>query len=113
MHEMSLCQGLFGLIDKQKELDPFERVLKVVVEIGAFGHVEPAALRFAFDAISPQSIAENAEFEIIEVPARAWCMICSVSVALERRGDACPTCGGYQLIVEQGEELRLKELEVI
>ena len=40
-------------------------------------------------------------------------MDCSKTVAIGRRGDACPLCGSYQLIVQQGEEMRLKELEVI
>jgi hydrogenase nickel incorporation protein HypA/HybF len=40
-------------------------------------------------------------------------MDCSKLQTLGRRGDACPDCGGFTLIVEQGEELRLKELEVI
>jgi hydrogenase nickel incorporation protein HypA/HybF len=39
-------------------------------------------------------------------------MECSRSIEIAARGEGCPDCGGYQLIVEQGEELRLKELEV-
>jgi hydrogenase nickel incorporation protein HypA/HybF len=40
-------------------------------------------------------------------------MDCSQLVTIARRGEACPDCGSFILIVEQGEELRLKELEVI
>lgn len=113
MHEMALCQGIFDLMTQHQSKDGFERVHRVVLEVGALGHVEPEALRFAFDVLAPGTLADGATLELIEVPARAWCMNCSESIALERRGDACPSCGGYQLIVEQGEELRLKELEVV
>ena len=110
---MSLCQALFELMERQQRKDGFDRVRRVVVEVGVLGHVEPEALRFAFEALAPGSLAEGATLELVDVPARAWCMGCSESVDLERRGEPCPRCGGYQLIVEQGEELRLKELEVV
>jgi hydrogenase nickel incorporation protein HypA/HybF len=110
---MSLCQGLFELMESQQRQDGFQRVRRVVLEVGVLGHVEPEALRFAFDSLAPGSLADGATLELIDVPARAWCMGCSQSVDLDRRGDPCGQCGGYQLMVEQGEELRLKELEVV
>jgi hydrogenase nickel incorporation protein HypA/HybF len=33
-------------------------------------------------------------------------------VRVAQRFDACPDCGGYQLQVTGGDELRIKELEV-
>jgi hydrogenase nickel incorporation protein HypA/HybF len=39
-------------------------------------------------------------------------MPCSESVELSRLGDACPRCGSYQLQVTQGEEMRVKDIEV-
>lgn len=32
---------------------------------------------------------------------------------IDRRGDGCPLCGRHMLIVEQGDDMRLKELEVV
>jgi hydrogenase nickel incorporation protein HypA/HybF len=113
MHEVALCQGLVELILAQQRETPFEYVRRVIVEIGALGHVDPHALEFAFDVQAHDSPAADAVLEIREIPGRAWCMDCEASVSLARRGDGCPTCGGFTLIVEQGEELRLKELEVV
>ena len=39
-------------------------------------------------------------------------MPCGESVALDRLGEACPLCGGYQLQVTHGDEMRVKEIEV-
>ena len=58
-------------------------------------------------------IMKEDKLEIREVEGRAWCMDCSQRVSIGRRGDACPHCGGFGMIVEQGDELLLKELEVI
>jgi hydrogenase nickel incorporation protein HypA/HybF len=113
VHEVALCQGLVDIIRRQQESSGFRRVRRVVVEMGVLGHVDPHALEFAFESESRDSPAEGAVLEIREIEGRAWCMDCSKPVTLARRGEPCPDCGGFILIVEQGEELRLKELEVI
>ena len=86
---------------------------RVIVEVGVLGHVDPHALEFAFELAAQDSPAAGAELEILEIEGRAWCMDCSAAVTVTRRGDPCPGCGGFGMIVEQGDELRLKELEVL
>lgn len=113
MHEMALCQSMLDLIEQQRIAQNFARVQRVIVEVGVLGHVDPHALEFAFDVSARATSAENAELEIREIAGEAWCMNCSDLVSINTRGESCPTCGGYQLIVRQGEELRLKELEVV
>jgi len=113
MHEIALCNSLVDLIRDQQRQRGFRRVRRVIVEVGVLGHVDPHALDFAFDVEARNSPAEGAVLEIREIQGRAWCMDCSQLVTIARRGEACPHCGSFILIVEQGEELRLKELEVI
>ena len=113
MHEVALCQSLVDIICDQQREKGFARVQRVIVEVGALGHVDPHALAFAFDVQAQGSPAEGADLEIEEIAGKAWCMDCSKLVAVLRRGDPCPGCGGHGMIVEQGEELRLKELEVV
>jgi len=113
MHEMALCQGMLDIIDAKRVSEPFDRVRCITLEVGVLGNVDPRALRFAFDVSARGTTAEAARLDIVEVPGRAWCMDCSRGVSITARGDACPSCGGFMLIVEQGEELRLKTLEVV
>ncbi len=113
MHEMALCQGMVDLIAEQQRQLGFERVKRVIVEVGALGHVDPHALEFAFEVGARDSVAQDATLEIREIPGSGWCMDCCDTVEIPRRGEGCPNCGGYQLIVQQGEELKLKELEVL
>lgn len=113
MHEVSLCNSLVELIREQQQQRGFERVLKVFVDVGVLGHVDPQALQFAFDVVAPGSALDGALLVISEIAGKAWCMDCSRTVSILKRGDACPGCGGFGMIVEQGDELRLKELEVI
>ncbi len=113
MHEVALCHSMIDIIRDQQRERGFDRVRRVIVEVGALGHVDPHALEFAFDVEAKDSPAEGAVLDIREIAGRAWCMDCSAAVTVSRRGDPCPGCGGFGMIVEQGDELRLKELEVI
>ena len=112
MHEMSLCQSIRDAIEEQAESQEFTKVDRVKLEVGPLSGVEVEALRFGFDVVMRGSIVEGATLEIDEPPATAWCMMCAKAVPIEQRYDACPDCGGHQLQVTSGEELRIKELEV-
>lgn len=112
MHEMSLANGIVEILQREARAQGFERVTRLWVEVGELSHVEAEALAFCFSAVTAGTLAENAELTILPVSGLAWCMDCSESIDLSRRGDPCPKCGGYKLQVTGGEELRVKELEV-
>jgi hydrogenase nickel incorporation protein HypA/HybF len=113
MHEMSLCLGIMDLIEQQRRQQGFKQVTRVIVDLGMLGHVDPHALEFAFAAAAKDTAADSAILQINEIPGRGLCVDCRDKVVINMRGDACPGCGGYNLVLEQGEELKLKELEVL
>ncbi len=112
MHEMSICESILGLLRDQAQAQSFSKVKRVCLEIGPLSGVEIEALKFGFDVVMRDTLADGARLEIIETPGTAWCMPCGQNVAIEQRFDACPLCGSHQLQVTGGEELRIKELEV-
>lgn len=112
MHEMSICEGILQVIEEQASSQQFSRVKSVWLEIGPLAGVELDALRFGFDVVTRNSLADGAALEIIEMPGTAWCLECSKSVPIRQRFDACPDCGSFQLQITGGDELRIKELEV-
>ena len=112
MHEMSLCEGVLQILEDNARTQGFTRVRKVWLEIGGLAGVDPEAMRFSFDAVTRGTLADAAALEIVDVPARAWCMPCGKEIAVAQRYDACPNCGSHQLQVTAGDEMRVKELEV-
>ena len=112
MHEMSLCEGVLQLIEQHARTDGFEKVNIVRLEIGELAGVEIEAMRFSFDAVMRETIADRARLEIIELEGTAWCLPCERNVRVRRRFGECPECGGYQLQITGGDEMRIKELEV-
>jgi len=113
MHEMALCEGILQVIEAAAAREGFDRVTRVRLEIGRFAGVEPEALRFGFDVVMRGSVAEGAALEIEEAPGRAWCFDCEAAVALGHRLSACPDCGGERLAPAGGDEMRIRDLEVM
>lgn len=112
MHEMSLCESILGVIEKTAAAQNFHKVNRVRLEIGPLAGVEIEAMRFSFDAVTRGSLAEGAELEIIMPAVTAWCMNCAKPVEVTTRFDACPECGGFEVQVTGGDELRIKDMEV-
>jgi hydrogenase nickel incorporation protein HypA/HybF len=112
MHELALAEGVRDIVEATARRHDARRVSAVQLEIGALSHVDPHALRFCFDAAMRGSLAEGAELRIAATPGEGWCMQCSATVPLARIGDACPTCGGHQLVVSRGDAMRVVDIEI-
>jgi hydrogenase nickel incorporation protein HypA/HybF len=112
MHEMSLAEGVLQLIEDSAKTENFSRVKTVWLEIGQLAGVEVEAMRFCFDAVVRDSIAQDAKLEIIQTPGQAWCLHCAEVVNVQALYDACPNCGSHQVQVTGGNEMRVKELDV-
>lgn len=112
MHEMSLAEGVLGVVEDALRGEPAGsvQVRSVRLEIGELAAVEIEALRFSFDVVKRGSVADAAELDVITLPGQAWCMKCADTVPLAQRGDGCPRCGSHQLQVTGGDELRVKDI---
>jgi hydrogenase nickel incorporation protein HypA/HybF len=112
MHEASLAGGILKLVEDAARREGFRRVTGLRLEAGHLAGVEVRALRFALEAIAPGTVLQGAGIAIDEPEGQAWCLPCSATVALPRRGDACPLCGSYQLQPTGGTELRVVDMLV-
>src|SRR5512147_542461 len=63
MHEMSLAEGVLQIIEDAAQAQQFGRVTTVWLEIGQLAGVEVEAMRFCFDAVTRDTIADGAKLE--------------------------------------------------
>jgi len=113
MHEMSLCEGIRKVVDRAADRPDVTRVTRVRLEIGSFAGVEKPALEFAWQVVMRGSKAEGATLEIIDLPGRAMCFDCMHVVEIPERLSPCPRCGGGKLLPQGGDEMQIKDMEVI
>ena len=109
MHELGIAQEIVALVSERAG---GARVTRVVLEIGKLAAVLPDAVRFCFELCVEGTALAGASLEIIETPGLARCRECGGNVALERPFGRCE-CGGTDLEWLSGEQLKIKEFEVI
>ncbi|HEY4104912.1 MAG TPA: hydrogenase maturation nickel metallochaperone HypA [Polyangiaceae bacterium] len=109
MHELALTQDLVGLI---AENCAGRRVTRVVLEVGKLAAVVPDAFRFCFELCAEGTPAEGAALEIVELPGRGKCRDCERENQLDSVFDRC-ACGSLALEFLSGEQLQLREVEVV
>ena len=88
------------------------RVKKITLEAGELAGVDHSALRFGFDVTTRGTVAEGAMLEILTIEGQAMCNTCQKIMPLKHYYDPCPACGQFSLTVTQGDELRVKSMEV-
>ncbi len=113
MHELSLAESVIEIIEKAAQTQQFSCVRVIWLEVGSMAGVEPDALRFCFDAVARDTVAQGARLEIVEVPGAGTCYDCGNIHPVRRFPDACPACGAYAVHVSGGAGMRVKELDVV
>lgn len=112
MHELWICKNILEIVNQMMIDKNHSRVKKIYIEIGQLMAIEKSALIFSFEVLTQSTPVENADLVIIDIPARAVCESCRNHVSLNQYYDACRMCGSFSLKVIQGEELRVKSMEV-
>lgn len=109
MHELSLTQSI---VDACSERAAGARVARVTLEIGRLTCVTPEALRFCYALCAEGTSLEGSTLEILEIAGRARCRACAAEIDLDDLLQPCG-CGSYDLTCLAGEELLIKEMELI
>ncbi len=65
MHEVSLCESILRIIEKQAEKERFSRVVKVRVALGEQSCASEESLSFSFPFVVKNTIADGAVLEFI------------------------------------------------
>lgn len=109
MHELGITQNIVEIVAQQAQGLAVQRV---VLEIGQLSAILPDSIRFCFDVCCKGTVLETATLEIIEIPGLGKCRQCGSEIVLEQPYGICPHCNSLELDIVQGEELKIKEMEV-
>jgi hydrogenase nickel incorporation protein HypA/HybF len=112
MHELGIIAAALDATRLQAAREGSERVVRIVLRVGSLAGVDVAALRFAYEALAPGSVAEGATLDIEDVPARAWCRRCDAEFGGSRGLIfQCPFCQEYSGEIRAGRELGISRIE--
>lgn len=112
MHELGVMEATLRAAAEAAREVGAGRIQRLLLRVGRLSGVEPEALRLAFDALRPGTLAERAQLDLEIVPVLCRCRGCHLEFAPEDFVFLCPRCGIPSADTLQGRELELAAVEV-
>ena len=112
MHEVSIMEGAVRMAVDAAKSAGASRVLALRLRVGTLSGAVPEALRFAFDVVCRDTIAEGASLEMESVPAAGWCPVCHEEFQCAGFISECPRCQNLNGELRRGRELEISSVEI-
>ncbi len=119
MHELSMAQGILNAVIETAESNNATEVTKVCIEIGRLAMLNPEQLKFMLSVLVENTIVEDAEIKIEEIPAEIDCSECGF------KGEAilddkdhyapviqCPKCENRRVSILNGKDCVVKNIVI-
>jgi hydrogenase nickel incorporation protein HypA/HybF len=111
MHEMSLAQSILDIILHESGNHKVTRVLSVALKVGELSAVETESLRFCFELLTKETLAEGAQLDIERVQVTCRCQDCGSNFTVQELVFSCPSCQGVRVEMLSGRELSVESFE--
>lgn len=112
MHEMSIVSGILRIVTEQAQANEAKVINSIELEIGQLAGIEIDSLKFCFEVARKDTMAADAELIIHEIPGLGYCPHCAKDVAVEFHLAVCRECDESLVKVFQGQELKVKSINV-
>jgi hydrogenase nickel incorporation protein HypA/HybF len=112
MHEMAVTESILHITLEHAKRVKASRVSVITIKLGQLSSLVDDSIRFYWDLIAADTIAEQAELRFERVPARAVCLDCSTEYALPKDSFACPQCRSERFRIVAGDEMTVESIEV-
>jgi len=112
MHELSIAQALVEQVEAAATKEHAQRVVRVVIAVGALSGVDPEALRSLFPLVAEGTVTADAELVVEPVKARVRCRVCACEEVAQTSFIRCTACGSRDVELVAGRELHIKTVEL-
>lgn len=115
MHELGVVFHTIDEIKKIAKENNVKRINSVTVEIGEVSTVIPYFFEdcWKWAVKKEEGVLKNAGIRIETISAITYCEDCKKKYSTTEHGKICPYCGSEHTYLYQGNEIIIKELEVV
>ena len=114
MHELGIVFYIIRDVKEAAEEHQVEHVSAVVMNIGEVSTVVPELLTDCWRwAADKEPLLKGCELKVNAIPAVTRCGDCGAEYETVRYGKKCPHCNSENTWLLQGNEVEIKEIEVI
>jgi hydrogenase nickel incorporation protein HypA/HybF len=119
MHELSMAEAIVNTVLDVAEKNNAEEIMEVTLEIGQLTMLNPEQLKFLLDVLSEDTLLENSEIIIEDIPVEIKCRNCEFT-GLANTDDSdhyltivlCPQCEKKDLEILKGRECNVKTIKI-
>lgn len=119
MHELSMAQAIVDTVLDAAKKNDAQEILEVTVEVGKLTMLNPEQLKFLMDIITEDTLLENAQLIIEEIPVEIQCSSCDFKGEASTEGSdhyltivLCPECGERNVEITKGRECNVKNIRI-
>ena len=114
MHELSLIKSVVNTIYDSFEGQPVRQVKTVTLKVGTVSGIVPRYLTEAWDWFTKNDdLFRGSKLKVEFIHAYSTCLDCNKDYDTIEHAKVCPYCHSENTVLKQGNELLIKEVEVI
>lgn len=114
MHELGIVMHVVDQVEKVAVENNVERVLKLTLEVGEVSSIVPELFTECFEwAKKKTERLKDTELELILLEAVSYCRDCKKTYKTTEHAKECPHCGGNDTYLVTGNEMNIKDMEVV
>lgn len=112
MHEMGIVASILEASTETARREGATKITEIKISVGELAEVVDFALDFAFESLTPGTMAEGAKLTVNHIGARSRCPECDIEFDHGRFDVTCPQCESFICELLAGRELRIDSIEI-
>ena len=114
MHELGVVFHCIKQVNEIAKENNVKRVNSVTIEIGEVSTVIPYYFEDCWNwAVKKETVLKDAKLYIEKIEAVTYCENCNKEYPTVAHGKICPFCGSEKTYLLTGNEITIKQIEVV
>ena len=114
MHELGIVLNVIDRVEEIAKENNVKKVTKLTLEIGEVSSIVPSYFSDCFEwAKKKTDYMKDTELEMIILEGLSYCRDCKKTYKTTEYAKKCPPCGSDDTYLVTGDEMRIKDIEVI
>lgn len=114
MHELGIVMQVIEQVEKVASHNGVKQVLKLRMEVGEVSSVVPSLFTDCFDwAKKKTAYLQQTQLEMVILEGISYCQDCRQTYQTTAYAKQCPYCGSYRTYLVTGNEITIKDIEVV
>jgi hydrogenase nickel incorporation protein HypA/HybF len=110
MHELSVATSIIEFAEEFAREHKAAKIKRIDIEVGQLSGIVTDSLEFALEYAVKNSILEDAEINITEIPGKSKCNKCQAEFDNADWYTPCPKCQSLDFEITEGKELQIKSI---